>query len=64
MRFFKMECDRTKWKKFPDSCKMRDKYFLDENINSRSVFTVDKDSSQSLKVRMSSNFVIYTWDHP
>ena len=46
-------------KKSPDSYKMHDKYFLDENINSRSVFTVDKDSSLSLKVRMSSNFGRY-----
>ena len=51
-------------KKSSDSYKMRDKYFLDENINSRSVFTVDKDSSLSLKVRMSSNFGRYIWDHP
>ena len=39
-------------KKSPDSYKMR------------FVFTLDKDSSLSLKVRMSSNFGRYIWDHP
>ena len=45
-------CVSLKWsvieqngKKSPDSCKMRDKYFLNENINSRIVFQLDKDSS-------------------
>ena len=32
-------------KKSPDFYKMRDKYFLNENINSRIVFQLDKDSS-------------------